>query len=341
VKRLGFISASGAMAAGVVLAAVVAWAAVGGLGMFSAGGLNATAGAALGGVTSHAALTSRCDACHTAPWSAQTMGDRCMACHADVRGQIQGRSGLHGAIVSRNAAATCQSCHPEHRGPAAPLTDVSEATFPHELTGYSLAGHQRKSDGTPFVCKDCHPVRLASFDQATCISCHTTIAPGFMGTHVAAFGRDCLPCHDGSGRGTADFDHNRFPFKLTGAHASLSCDRCHQNAGSITALRATPQSCGVCHANIDRHKGAFGTACGMCHATTTWAGARFDHSVFPTDHGGASSCKTCHPIDVTAYTCYGCPAHTPANTAARHENVPASQLSNCIVCHRGGGRGGD
>ena len=43
-------------------------------------------GAVLGGVSSHAALGADCAACHTAPWSSQSMDDLCLACHTDDPG---------------------------------------------------------------------------------------------------------------------------------------------------------------------------------------------------------------------------------------------------------------
>jgi hypothetical protein len=76
--RLGFLSATGAVAAAIVLAVVALWSLVGGPVLFTPGALSAVAKSApLGGVASHAQLT-RCDACHAAPWSSKTMADLCM-----------------------------------------------------------------------------------------------------------------------------------------------------------------------------------------------------------------------------------------------------------------------
>lgn len=343
-NRLGCLSVSGIVVAVVLLLGTVAWVLVGGGGIFSPGSLSAkSTGNILGGVSSHAPLGPRCDACHTAPWSSQTMADRCVACHADVGQQLSSKTGLHGKLPGLSSSPTCRGCHTDHHGPGGALTVVDEATFPHEATGYSLRGHVRTSAGRAFVCADCHPQGLGRFSQAVCISCHDAMDSAFMTRHEAAFGSDCLPCHDGTGRGTADFDHSRLPFKLTGAHVNLSCDRCHKSSGSMAALRSTPSDCYSCHAKSDRHGGRFGKQCGQCHSTAEWAGATFDHSVFPIDHGaegGQNACTVCHPQDVSTYTCFGCHRHTPANVVAGHEGRSLAQLTNCLQCHRGGGRGG-
>jgi hypothetical protein len=87
-RPLGCLSRSGIMAAvltSVVLAGVVL---VWGGRPFSSGALNAHAGqASLGGVRSHAETGGRCSACHAAPWSKDTMSDRCLACHTEISTQ--------------------------------------------------------------------------------------------------------------------------------------------------------------------------------------------------------------------------------------------------------------
>src|SRR5437879_3020674 len=88
----------GRIAVVVTVGAVVVGVALSGGGMFSPGKLNAQSkgGVQLGGVSSHAELGGKCSACHVSPWSGQTMADRCMACHTDIRGQIDGHQPLHG-----------------------------------------------------------------------------------------------------------------------------------------------------------------------------------------------------------------------------------------------------
>ena len=177
--------------------------------LFSPGALNSQAKAAtLGGVTSHAQLGNDCGACHTAPWSCATMADKCLACHADVGSQITGKTGLHGTLAAMRSAP-CGDCHPDHHGPNGALTSLDESTFPHDVTGFTLSGHREKAKGGRFACADCHPKGYGAFDQSICATCHAAMDAAFMTQHEAAFGTDCLPCHDGSGN--AKVDHSKFP----------------------------------------------------------------------------------------------------------------------------------
>jgi len=347
-NRLGFMSTTGILGAIIVLIAVGAWTFFLGQGLFSPGALNSSsAGKALGGVTNHAALGGQCAACHGSPWGARTQAQLCMSCHTDVSTQIQGHSGLHSGIVGSSSAPTCRGCHTEHHGANGVLTVLDEATFPHDLTGYSLAKHTRKSNGTRFTCADCHGTDIAHFDQTVCGTCHAQMDSAFMAQHEKAFGKSCLACHNGSGKDGANFDHNKLAFKLTGKHAGLACERCHTGVGaSAKGPQFTPQDCYSCHAKDDKHNGTFGQQCGQCHTPAGWANAKFDHSIFPVNHGSRggqqASCQTCHPKSLSEYTCYGCHAHTPANIVRRHEGRALADLANCIRCHAGGrGEGGD
>jgi hypothetical protein len=310
--------------------------------LFSPGSLNSQAKAApRGGVASHAKLGNDCGACHTAPWSSQTMADKCLACHTDVGSQISAKSGLHGTLAAMRSAP-CGDCHPDHRGPNGALTSLDESSFPHDVTGFTLNGHREMANGGRFTCGDCHPKGYGAFDQAICATCHAAIDAAFMKQHEAAFGADCLPCHDGSGN--AKVDHSKFPFKLTGKHAGLPCNDCHAGAKSIQDFQKAPQDCYSCHAKDDKHNGSYGKQCDSCHNTAGWSGATFDHSVFPVDHGSnqeKSTCQTCHPSGTGTYTCFGCHAHTTSNVVGEHEGKSLAQLTDCITCHQGGGSGGD
>ena len=213
---------------------------------------------------------------------------------------------------------------------------MDASTFPHDLTGFSLAGHQRTATGSKVTCGGCHPAGLVRFDQATCRECHATLNPGFMRRHERTFGGECVPCHDGADRFGAGFDHDRLPFPLSGKHAQVACDKCHANAASLQALQSTPRECVACHTKNDKHHGTFGRDCSQCHSTGTWANAKFDHSIFPIDHGSTeqkATCATCHPKDPSSYTCFGCHRHTPASVLASHEGRPLDSLTDCVACH--------
>ncbi len=344
-RPLGFMSGTGAVMAGVVVAGVFATSMSIGPVLFSPGALNAVSkGHTLGGAASHAQIGDTCSACHTAPWSSQTMADRCLVCHSDVASQIRSGNGAHAKLVGSLSAPTCKGCHTDHGGATGDLTVADPATFPHDLTGYSLRSHRRTSQGERVTCVQCHPRGLGVFDQATCEGCHAKLDAAFMTRHVAKFGKTCLACHQGVDRIGSDFDHNKLPFKLTGRHAHVACDQCHKDMGSIQALQSTPTNCYGCHAKQDKHGGRFGQQCDQCHSTTRWGDVNFDHKVFPVDHGRReqrSTCQTCHPNGATTYTCFGCHRHTPANVVGEHEGRSLAQLTDCIQCHEGGRGGGD
>ena len=160
-RRLGCLSRSGIVAALVILAVLAVLGLLLGGRPFSPGPLNDQAGdLALGGVRSHAETGGRCAACHPAPWSGETMADRCLACHADVGLQLQDAGSLHGALLAGEPTVACRPCHTDHRGAEALLTSLDPDTFPHEATGYSLQGHGELGPDRPFGCADCHGLDL-------------------------------------------------------------------------------------------------------------------------------------------------------------------------------------
>jgi hypothetical protein len=312
-KPLGCLTAGG-LIAGILTVLVVAgilllW----GGRLFSPGSLNAQAGdASVGGVQSHAGIGGRCAACHAAPWGSETMSDRCLACHTDVSPQLQDASSLHGALQVGTDHLSCNDCHPEHRGATAQLTLIDEQAFPHDATGYSLRGHQKRADGAAFTCADCHGAGLAEFDLLTCTTCHTGLDAVFMQDHLAAFGSDCLACHDGLDTYGPSFDHNRVAFALVGKHSALPCADCHTGAATIAELQATPQDCYACHQKDDAHDGQLGQNCAACHTPAGWQEATFDHAktAFPlTGKHADVACAQCHADNVfqgTPTDCYAC-----------------------------------
>lgn len=211
-------------------------------------------------------------------------------------------------------------------------------------------------------CAACHAPPFAARDMAArCTQCHTDIQAERRDTtslHGAITATStCTSCHtehrgadgtltDAEGLGGI---HERFGFVLDGAHAPLSCARCHTPVEGRVRYADTPTTCVGCHEADDTHRGEFGPDCASCHTTSTWEGATFAHDVFPLDHGARrpSSCETCHTdrTDYTRYTCYGCHAHTPANVRREHEGeVNTTDLEDCVRCHVGGrehGEGGE
>jgi hypothetical protein len=330
-KPFGCLTVPGIVTALLVILVVVVVGLVRGGVLFSPGPLNAQSGAVLGGVTSHAELDGRCSACHAFFWQKDRMADRCVQCHADVAAELQDPSTLHGDQLMKKPGKPCRSCHPDHRGPNAPLTDMSMVDISHDAFGYSLAAHQHQTDGSPFACNTCHVNGYSIFDQTVCTVCHEQIKADFMQAHLQAYGENCLACHDGIDTYGHNFDHSKVAFQLTGKHASLDCGACHTDARSIADMKATPQDCYSCHAKDDAHQGQFGTDCGTCHTTNGWLPATFDHSLtkFPLTGAHTSlACSLCHANAVFTNLptdCYSCHAKDDAHNGQFG--------TDCGTCH--------
>ncbi len=360
--RLGCLTPLGMISTLIVLAFVGMTALARGGVLFSPGALNAEKGKSLGGVTSHAELEGECSACHTAPWSSETMADRCMACHTNIAQERNDPASLHGIIAQRDPALFCAACHTEHKGEMAPLTVQLPSAFPHDTLGFSLLGHQQRDDGQMFQCADCHGDSLTTFEQQTCIACHEQREGPFMAQHGQDFGTDCLACHDGVDQFGAAFSHNALAFPLEGKHIEVECTACHENVRTAADFQSAPQKCADCHAQDDVHEGRFGE-CGVCHTPVAWEPAIFDHNLadFPLEGKHVDvECEACHTGETyqgTPQDCFSChkqddahdgsfgtaceSCHTPAGwtPATFDHNLSAFPLEgahqqvDCDACH--------
>lgn len=330
-NRLGCLSGTGMIAAFVTALVIAGYAyASGGL-MYNPGPLNAQRGEMLGGVASHAETGGNCEACHTAPWEAARMEDRCVNCHGDIARQMQDVATMHGSILTDQPDLRCRHCHPEHRGADASLTDLGNAQFPHEAVGFSLKGHQFKVTREAFVCSDCHADDISKFDPQTCDACHRQLDAGFMTGHVQSYASACLDCHDGVDSLVTNFDHDKFQFKIGGRHADLDCAKCHAGARGLGDFAMTPQDCRSCHLSDDPHEGQFGGDCAVCHSAEGWSPAKFDHDLssfrLEGEHANAA-CESCHRDNVfkgTPSDCYSC---------HRQDDEHDGQYgTDCAACH--------
>jgi Cytochrome c3 len=171
-RRLGCLSGLGILATLITALVIAGYAyARGGL-MYNPGPLSTQGDQTLGGVTSHAETGRECEACHVAPWESATMADRCTACHTAIGDQMRDVATVHGTLMHNDPSLGCRHCHPEHRGPNATLTEMDNTTFPHEVVGFSLNGHQLTATREPFQCDDCHQGDVTTFVLDTCNTCH-------------------------------------------------------------------------------------------------------------------------------------------------------------------------
>ena len=304
--------------------------------MFSPGNLNAQprGSVQLGGVSSHAELGGKCSACHAPPWSGETMADRCMSCHTDIRSQIDGHQTLHGRLANNKQ---CRNCHTEHKGGHAALTDLS--TFDHNCAAFALTGKHQSVD-----CKSCHTNRTFKGTTATCAGCHAEPK-----VHMGQFGADCAKCHAtntwhttsfpaaAGSSGNIAFDHSQTAFPLTGHHTGVDCKKCHVD----NKFKGTPSSCVSCHAEPKTHLGKFGTDCKKCHATETWKlasiptagpGATFDHNLTAfklTGKHTTVTCAQCHKDNKfkgTSTSCVSCHVEPKVHAGSKFG-------TDCNKCH--------
>jgi hypothetical protein len=154
------------------------------------------------------------------------------------------------------------------------------------------------------ACTQCHINGDFTNLSTDCYSCHAK-----DDAHNGQFGTDCGTCHSTTAWLPATFDHSRTKFSLTGAHAGLSCAKCHLN-NNFTNLSPV---CSSCHSDPSFHAGLFtNMSCDQCHNTSTWSPAGFNQ-VHPAscgepacvNHEGAS-CRDCHTENLSTATCLKC-----------------------------------
>jgi hypothetical protein len=241
--------------------------------------------------------------------------------------------------IQANFPTTCETCHD--------TINWMDGTFNHAATGWALTGSHTVP---PRACSDCHVNSNYKLNQTACVTCHqkdynSTNNPPHA---QVGFPTTCEVCHDTIVWTDSTFNHNNTAFPLTGSHTvpPRVCTDCHVNNNWTTL----PTDCYGCHkadyqgTNNPNHVAAgFPTTCATCHDTKVWTDATFNHTWFPTTHGGANGiCSTCHtnPNDYSVFTCTNC--HLKPQTDQNHQGVSGYVYNsvNCYQCHKSGGGGG-
>lgn len=162
-------------------------------------------------------------------------------------------------------------------------------------------------------CPKCHAEEgLAS----GCIGCHREVgaqlatATGWHGSRAADGVAECERCHGDhwgadyplvsarawGGEPTFASVHAHAPFELAGAHAPLTCDRCHAAGDGARTYLGLSQQCRSCHA--DPHGAAMSDECAACHSQDAFVpAAKFEHTRrFPLlGPHERIACDDCHP----------------------------------------------
>ena len=252
---------------------------------------------------------------------------RCTDCHADAHG---------GQLASRKGMGSCEPCHgvdgwkpslyaaAEHKALRLPL-EGRHAGLKCE------ACHGPKRPGLPPLPgeRELGKVLVAlTLREIECGECHRDPHGGaFAAGPTRAEGRPCTACHDERAFNPALLDveaHNRFTFRLEGAHRATPCTACHAElaepvatgppgAGSTLLLATQPMrklefkqsrtASAECHKTPHGEqfaKRARGGECQSCHGLEAFRPAtRFNHdrdSAFALKGAHARvACDKCHP----------------------------------------------
>ncbi len=243
-----------------------------------------------------------CEACHTDENDGQ-LDSSCISCHR--------KDDIHEGAYGDQ----CATCHATDNWERISFNHSTQTQFP--LTGKH----------TTLTCDQCHvSADFTDLDPA-CVSCHLK-----DDKHQGAFGPRCEDCHGTSRWDDVIFEHTLTNFPLLGAHLSVSCDQCHVSG----QYAGTPTECVACHPEPESHAGLFGTDCIQCHTSTSWTPALLPDHTFPLNHGSPTilACNVCHDQNnYTAYTCYNCHEHTPANIRNEHLEEGITNYEDCVRCH--------
>lgn len=281
------------------------------------------------------------------PLEGAHLAAECTTCHTPT-----GQGGQQ--FVSRQT--TCVSCHqadyasakdPDHAAGGFPrecgtchaVTVWNRARFDHSATRFQLTGAHRA-----VVCAQCHVGNHFTGTRTDCLGCHQNdYNSASQPSHLQAqLPTECALCHSTTSW-TADYDHSRTQFPLTGAHRAVACTDCHAD----NIYRGKPTTCVSCHqtdyngaTDPDHRQAQFPTTCTPCHSTTAWSPASFDHntSSFPLTGAHKSvPCADCHGDGVyngKPTACQSCHlGDFNRTTSPNHTQLGWPQT--CTTCHSG------
>lgn len=207
-------------------------------------------------------------------------------------------------------------------------------------------------------CLRCHQ-QGKRLSQEKCLSCHDELRveakQGFHGRMSESM-RQCESCHrEHMGKGfdlirwvpsKERFPHMSTGFALNGAHAALTCEKCHDKRRIVRPRilqlsKEHPErrthlglgnTCASCH--FDEHRGQLGNDCRSCHVEKSWtATPGFSHA--KTDYAltGAHQqvgCDKCHRRELDNRTAADV---FPAPQSDRFSLFSGVAHQQCSDCH--------
>jgi hypothetical protein len=256
-----------------------------------------------------------CESCHRPREGFRLGHGQCRDCHADAH---------FGQLEARSDGGRCEACHDVNG-----FVPAAFGSAEHAKTRYPLAGAH-----LAVACDACHseiaaatlvrtqatgamlaPAKATTtarlrFASTRCSDCHQDRHAGEVARYLKTGG--CEACHLLAAWSSVRFDHSQARFALTGAHASVACERCHLRLDAGTPrqrprLRGLEMTCQGCHR--DPHGGeltrpGLASPCERCHTTASWAASRFDHNretSYPLDGAHARlACAACHRKETRA-----------------------------------------
>ena len=191
-------------------------------------------------------------------------------------------------------------------------------------------------------CTQCHVLGDKPTNEK-CLACHTEILSRVdlqKGYHSSADirGKLCFTCHgEHNGKNfklirfdSADFDHNKAGYPLTGSHSRQGCLECHKSQfikdpklkGKKVTYLGVNHECLTCH--TDYHMRTLSPSCLTCHNDESFLPAtKFDHDKASFKLAGkhkSVECVECHKITLLG-----------GNKFQQFADVP---YSNCTSCHK-------
>jgi hypothetical protein len=271
---------------------------------------------------------NNCTRCHEQ--GEEITGKKCLECHIEIRDAIAGKHGLH----FQNAGSTCITCHKEHLGRNASITQFDKTHFDHRKTGYPLAGKHGS-----LACESCHSQNkikdpavfknIKSYPHQTFLGLQKQCSECHPDRHSNTLGMQCQNCHTEDGwKRTSGFSHAKTKFPLVGKHEIVSCVKCHASlqisepAKSILFSIALYDDCNSCHQSPHGKKFS-DQSCKSCHSPAGWQSiAGFDHA------------KTAFTLEGKHKTiaCEKC--HTDLKGVGEKKSFITKSFKDCTPCHR-------